>query len=96
MIFPKKLFESFKKNEITRADFCKKLAAMQGFNNDVKGIADNSGVFLQYRGREINMTNNLLIWRERGRLFCAESIKEMKIKIDTIELKAALNDGTFY
>ena len=82
--------------EITRQQFCHEWAKLQGFNNDVKGIADNSGVFLQYRGREINMTNNLLIWRERGRLFCAESIKEMKIKIDTIELKAALNDGTFY
>ena len=88
-MYPIELITKFKNHEITRADFCRQYAAMQGFSDEVKGYADQTGIYTTYRGRTAVIKHGLLIWRENGRIESAESIKELKIKIDIAELKAA-------
>ena len=85
----KNLVNAYKSQEISRGEFCRRFAAMQGYNDAVKGFANNAGVFIEYRGRRAQINGFLISWLENGRLCIARSFKEFKIKIDILKIKAA-------
>lgn len=90
MQYPFNLIKAYKNYEITRAEFCRKYAAMQGFNDEVKGYATQSGTYATYRGRTAKIEGNFLVWQEsNGQQHSARTFKELKIKIDILEIKAA-------
>ena len=83
------LFRKYGRREITRDEFCRQLAKAQGFNYHVRGTADACGQFIEYRGRTITIYSDHLAWNENGHAATARSLKELKIKIDIAEIKAA-------
>lgn len=89
MNYPIELIKAFKAGTISRADFCRRYAALQGFNNDAKGSADAGGVYITYRGRTANIDGKLIKWIEGNQQQTASSVKELKIKVDAAELGAA-------
>lgn len=88
MEYPINLINSYRNHEITRDEFEKSLAAMQGFNNTVGGYFNPSGSFITYRGRAAKIKGNTLEWLEsNGEPKKANSIREFKIKIDILETR---------
>ena len=68
--------------EITRQQFCHAWSQLQGFDDTVKGYANKHCIFMQYRGRTARITNDLLVWVENHKTQTANTIHEMKTKID--------------
>ena len=90
MQYPFNLIKAYKTHEITRAEFCRKYAALQGYNDEVRGYANNTGTYATYRGRTAKIDGNFLVWQEsNGQQHSARSFKELKIKIDILEIKEA-------
>lgn len=89
MNYPVNLVKAYKAHEISRAEFCRRYAAMQGFSDEVKGYATQSGTYVTYRGRTAKIEGNFLVWQENGQQYTARSFKELKIKIDILEIKVA-------
>lgn len=89
MKYPIELIKAYKAHKISRAEFCRQYAALQGYNGDVKGYGDITGIYVTYRGRTAKIEGNFLTWQENGQQFSARSFKELKIKIDILEIKAA-------
>lgn len=89
MDFPLDLIRSYKAGKITRSEFCRRYAAMQGHNDSVTGYSNDDGVFLGYRGRYAQTDGHLISWVENYQQYTARTIKEFKIKIDILEIKAA-------
>lgn len=88
MNYPINLVKAYKAHENSRIEFCRRYAALQGFDNTVKGFGNNHGIFITYRGRIATITNGLLIWCENKKIHKAKTIKEMKIKVDYYEQEA--------
>lgn len=89
MNYPIGLFKAYRNGAIGRVEFCKRLALMQGYNGHVDGKANTDGLFLTYRGRRGKVCGGVIEWRENGRDYTARSIKEFKIIIDILMIKAA-------
>jgi hypothetical protein len=89
MNYPIDLVKAYKAHEITRHQFCHAWAQLQGFDDTVKGYANNSGIFITYRGRTARITNGLLVWSENQKIHKAKTIKEIKIKVDYYEQQEA-------
>ena len=89
MNYPINLIRAYKAHEISRAEFCRRYAALQGFDDTVKGSGDYNGIYLEYRGRKAKIDGALLVWQENGQQYTARSFKELKIRIDMLEIKAA-------
>jgi hypothetical protein len=88
MNYPINLVKAYKAHEISRAELCRRYAALQGFDNTVKGYGNKHGTFITYRGRTARITNGLLVWGENHKTHTAKTIKEMKIKVDYYEQEA--------
>lgn len=89
MTYPIELIKAFKAHEISRAEFCRRYAALQGYDGTVKGYADAAGVYIEYRSRRAKIDGDKISWSENGRKYTARSVREMRIKIDVLEIKAA-------
>ena len=89
MNYPIGLFKAYRNGAIGRVEFCKRLSLMQGYNGHVDGEANIDGLFLTYRGRRGKVCGGLIAWQENGKEYTARSIKEFKIKIDILMIKAA-------
>lgn len=89
MNYPIGLIKAYRNGAIGRVEFCKRLSLMQGYNGHVDGYATIDGLFLTYRGRRGKVCGDVIAWRENGREYTAHSIKEFKIKIDILIIKAA-------
>jgi hypothetical protein len=85
MNYPINLIQAYKAHEISRAELCRRYAALQGFDDTVKGYGNNHGIFITYRGRTARITNDLLVWSENQKTHKAKTIKELKIKVDYYE-----------
>ena len=90
MNYPINLVRAYKAREISRAEFCRRYAALQGYNDTVKGYGNDAGIFLEYRNRRAKINGDVIIWQENGQQYTARSFKELKIKIDILEIKAAV------
>lgn len=90
MNYPIGLIKAYKKGAIGRVEFCNRLSLMQGYNGLVDGEATIEGLFITYRGRRGKVCGSVIAWRENGREYTARSIKEFKIKIDILMIKAAV------
>lgn len=82
----KNLIKRVQSGEITRAEFCHRLAKKQGFNDIVKGYADQFGNYIRYRGITANVIDGVIVWYRGEKKQTARSIKEMKIKMDYSEM----------
>lgn len=83
------LIADYKNKKINRAQFCADLSQMQGFDGEVKATGTKKlGLMFHYRGREIKLANDRLVWVEGNKILHADSIKTAKIKIDITELNA--------
>lgn len=89
MNYPINLVKAYKAQEISRADFCRYYAVLQGYNGAVKGYTNDAGVFVEYRNRHAKINGDVITWQENGQQQVAHTIKELKIKIDILEIKAA-------
>ena len=90
MNYPINLVRAYKAREISRAEFCRRYAALQGYNDTVKGYGNDAGIFLEYRNRRAKINGDVIVWQENGQQYTARSFKELKIKIDILEIKAAV------
>ena len=90
MNYPINLVRAYKAREISRAEFCRRYAALQGYNDTVKGYGNDAGIFLEYRNRHAKINGDVIVWQENGQQYTACSFKELKIKIDILEIKAAV------
>lgn len=90
MNYPIALIKAYKEHEISHAEFSRRYAALQGFDDTVKGYGNNHGTFITYRGRTARITNGLLVWSENHKTHKAKTIKELKIKVDYYEQQEAL------
>ena len=88
MNYPINLVRAYKAREISRTEFCRRYAALQGFDDTVKGYGNKRGIFITYRGRTARITNGLLVWGENQKTHTAKTIKELKIKVDYYEQEA--------
>ncbi|NCB47848.1 hypothetical protein EOM81_12655 [bacterium] len=89
MNYPINLIKAYKAHEISRAELCRRYAALQGFDDTVRGYRNKYGTFITYRGRTARITNGLLVWSETQKMHKAKTIKEMKIKVDFYEQQEA-------
>ena len=80
--YPLGLITNYRAGNIRRQQFCHEWAKLQGFDDTIKGYGNKHGTFITYRGRTARITNDLLVWVENQKTHTAESIHEMKIKID--------------
>ena len=90
MNYPLNLVRAYKAREISRAEFCRRYAALQGYNDTVKGYGNDAGIFLEYRNRHAKINGDVIVWQENDQQYTARSFKELKIKIDILEIKAAV------
>ena len=90
MNYPINLVKAYKAREISRAEFCRRYAALQGYNDTVKGYGNAAGIFVEYRNRHAKINGDVIVWQENGQQYTARSFKELKIKIDILEIKAAV------
>lgn len=87
MNYPIYMIKAYKAHKISRAEFCGRYAALQGYNGIVKGYAKLAGVFVEYRGWRGKIDGDVITWQDNGQQHTARSFKEFKIKIDIIEIK---------
>ena len=90
MNYPINLVKAYKAREISRAEFCRRYAALQGYNDTVKGYGNDAGIFLEYRNRHAKINGDVIVWQENDQQYTARSVKELKIKSDILEIKAAV------
>lgn len=86
--YPFQIITDYRAGKISRAEFCERYAALQGYNGSVKGYANHAGVFVEYRNRRGKIDGDVITWQENGQQHTARSFKEFKIKIDILEIKA--------
>lgn len=89
MNYPINLIKAYSAHKISRADFCTRLAELQGYDGTVKTYANGAGIFAEYRNRRALINGGVITWTENGKHYTAHNIKELKIKIDILEIKAA-------
>lgn len=86
MKYPLALIKAYNTHEINRAEFCRRYAAIQGYNG-LRGYANASGVYVEYRKRHAKIDGGVITWWENEQQYTARSYKEFKIKIDILETR---------
>ena len=90
MNYPIQIITNYRAGKISRQQFCHEWAKLQGFDDTVKGYGNDAGIFLEYRNRHAKINGDVIVWQENGQQYTARSFKELKIKIDILEIKAAV------
>ena len=90
MNYPIQIITNYRAGKISRQQFCHEWAKLQGFCDTVKGYGNDAGIFLEYRNRHAKINGDVIVWQENGQQYTARSFKELKIKIDILEIKAAV------